>query len=281
MLVGSSLNLVALPDLHCVQGTGKRHISVTSKCPPAGDVEDATRPRGAFATTHWSMILLAGEAGTPEGRAALEELCRIYWSPLYWFARRRGLTAADAEDLTQGFFADLLARGAVAQADAARGRFRTFLLSSFEHYRLNERARAHTAKRGGGQPVISFEAMQAAEERFHDEPTTTESPEKVYDRKWAMSLLEGTVAAVRHEYAAIGKAAWFDELKIALWGGRGEIDYADVARRLGLTEGAVRVAVHRLRQRFAERFSAEVAKTVLDPAETDDEIRYLLAVVSV
>jgi len=248
----------------------------------AADVpETGVRGSAAFATTHWSLIARAADAGTPEGRAALEELCRIYWYPLYGFARRRGLAPADAEDLTQGFLADLLARGAVAQADAARGRFRTFLLTSFDHYCSHERARAHAAKRGGGQAVVSLDAVQAAEGRFREESATTESPEKVYDRKWALSLIEVALAAVRREYAANGKAAWFDELKAALWSGRGEVAYADVARRIGSTEGAVKVAVHRLRQRFGERFRAEVAKTVVDPAEIEDEIRHLLATVSV
>ena len=222
----------------------------------------------------------AAETGTPEGRAALEELCRIYWYPVYGFARGRGLAPADAEDLTQGFFADLLARGAVAQADAARGRFRTFLLSSFEHYRSHQTARAHTAKRGGGKAIVSLEVIQAAEGRLREEPATTESPEKIYDRKWAMSLIELALAAMRHEYAAIGKAAWFDELRAALWGGRGNVAYAEIAGRLGSTEGAVKVAMHRLRLRFSERFRAEVAKTVIDPKETDDEIRHLLNAVS-
>jgi len=249
---------------------------------PAADVP-GTGARGptAFATTHWSLIVRAADAGTADGRAALAELCRIYWYPLYGFARRRGLAPADAEDLTQGFLADLLAREAVAQADAARGRFRTFLLNSFDHYRSHERARAQAAKRGGGEAVVSLDVMHAAEGRFRDEPATTESPEKVYDRKWAMSLIEVTLAAVRLEYAANGKAAWFDELKAALWCGRGEIAYAEIARRLDSTEGAVKVAVHRLRQRFGERFRAEVAQTVVDPAEVDDEIRHLLAAVSV
>ena len=249
---------------------------------PAADVpETGARGPSAFATTHWSLVVRAADGGTPEGRAALAELCRIYWYPLYGFARRRGLASADAEDLTQGFLADLLAREAVAQADAARGRFRTFLLSSFDHYRSHERARANAAKRGGGGAVVSFDLIHAAEGRFRGEPATTESPEKVYDRKWAMSLIEVSLAVVRREYAVNGKAAWFDELKAALWCGRGEIAYAEIARRLGTTEGAVKVAVHRLRQRFGERFRAEVAKTVVDPGEIDDEIRHLLAAVSV
>lgn len=223
----------------------------------------------------------ASETWTPEGRAALEDLCRIYWYPLYWFARRRGLASPDAEDVTQGFLADLLARGSVAQADAARGRFRTFLLSAFSNFLSYQRERAQAAKRGGGQSVVSLEAMQAAGTRFDDEPATTESPEKAYDRKWATRLIEITFEEMRREYAAIGKAGWFDELKGAVWGGRGEISYAEIARRLGSTEGAVKVAVHRLRQHFGERLRAEVTKTVIDPTEADDEIRHLLAAVSV
>ena len=270
-----------MPRLRYTPETGNRHLSVTLKRPSADEAAAAARGPSGFATTHWSMIVRAAETGTTEGRAALEELCRIYWYPLYWFARRRGLAPADAEDLTQGFLADLLARGAVAQADAARGRFRTFLLTSFENFHSYRREHAQAAKRGGGRAIVSLEAMQAAEGRFGDEPATTESPEKIYDRKWAISLIEMTLAEMRREYAVVDKAAWFDELKAAVWGGRGEIGYAEIARRLGSTEGAVKMAVLRLRKHFGERFRAEVAKTVIDPAETDDEIRHLLAAVSV
>jgi len=253
---------------------------VTSNRTPGDGVGDAAREPRAFATTHWSLITRAGEPGTPEGRAALEELCRVYWFPIYEFARRRGLSSADAEDRTQGFFADLIARGSVAQADTVRGRFRTFLLSSFEHYCSHERARAGAAKRGGGQTVVSLEAMQAVEGRLRHEPATGESPERAYDRKWAMSLIDMTLASVRGEYAVIGKAEVFDELRVARWGGLGKARYAEIASRLGMTEGAVKVAAHRLRHRFSERFRTEVANTVSDPAEIEDEIRHLLAAVS-
>ena len=226
------------------------------------------------------MVTQAGGTGTAEGRAALEELCRIYWTPLYTFARRRGLSPSDAEDLTQAFFADLLSREVIARADAARGRFRTFLLAAFENFRSNERVRRASRRRGGGCAIMSLESMQEAEVRFRDEPATTETPENVFDRKWAMSLIDVTLAAVRREYAAVGKAALFDELKAVLWGGQGEGGYVEIARRLGSTEGAVKMAVHRLRQRFGERFRAEVAKTVIDPAEIEDELRHLLAAVS-
>lgn len=223
------------------------------------------------------MIVRAAEAGTPDGRAALEELCRIYWYPLYGFARRRGLTPHDAEDLTQGFLADLLARGAVAQADAARGRFRTFLLASFENFHSHQRARAASLKRGGG---CEFVSLQEAELHFQDEPVSADSPEKMFDRKWAMSLLDQAIAAVRREYAAFGKGPLFDALKAVLWGAHGAVSYAEIAQQLGSTEGAVKMAAHRLRRRFGEALRAEVAKTVLDPATIDDEMRHLLAAVS-
>jgi RNA polymerase sigma factor (sigma-70 family) len=250
---------------------------VTSKCPPADQAGAAGRGPGAFATTHWSMIVRAAAAGTPDGRAALEELCRIYWYPLYWFARRRGLAPADAEDLTQGFLADLFTRGAVAQADAARGRFRTFLLASFENFHSHERTRAGRLKRGGGCEFIS---LQEAELRFQEEPVSADLPEKIFDQKWAMSLLDQAVAAVQREYKAVGKEPLFNALKVVLWGAHGAASYAEIARQLGSTEGAIKVAAHRLRRRFGEALRAEVAKTILEPADLEDEMRYLLAAVS-
>jgi DNA-directed RNA polymerase specialized sigma24 family protein len=245
----------------------------------AGGSVAARGPR-AFATTHWSLVVRAGEARTSEGRAALEDLCRIYWYPLYWFARRRGLTPQDAEDLTQGFLADLLARGAVAQADAARGRFRSFLLASFENFHSHQRARAATLKRGGGCEFVSLQALQEAESRFQEEPVSADSPEKVFDRTWALSLIEQAIAAVRHEYAAVGKEPLFNALKDVLWGGRETGNYAEIARQLGSTESAVKMAAYRLRRRFGEALRAEVAKTVMNPADLEDEMRYLLAAVS-
>ncbi|HUJ44743.1 MAG TPA: sigma-70 family RNA polymerase sigma factor [Opitutaceae bacterium] len=240
----------------------------------------AGRDPRAFATTHWSLVVRAGDAGTSQGRAALEELCRIYWYPLYSFARSRGLPQQEAEDLTQGFFEDLLARGAIAHADAARGRFRTFLLAAFQNYQSHEQARAHCLKRGGGQEIVSIETLREADARFQDEPVTADSPEKLFDRKWTLSLLEQALATVRREYAAVDKAAIFDELKDVVWGDRCDVSYAEIARRLGSTEGAVKVAVYRLRRRFREEFRAEVAKTVLDAADLEDEMRHLFAALS-
>jgi len=232
----------------------------------------------AFATTHWSLVVqAAGRNGDGERRGALAELCRIYWYPVYDFARRRGHSVEDAQDLTQGFFVQVLVEGALARADAARGRFRTFLLAIFEHHRAREFARATRLKRGGGGELLSLDALQTAETRFLAEPATTDSPEKIFDRKWALSLLEQTLAAVQHEYAAAGKSALIEALKVILWGGRGEVHYAAIAEQLGMTEAAIKVAVHRLRQRFREQLRCEVEKTLLRPEDADDELRHLFA----
>jgi RNA polymerase sigma-70 factor (ECF subfamily) len=231
----------------------------------------------AFATTHWSLVVQAAQRRTDEGQAALAELCRIYWYPLYDFARRRGHSEEDAKDLTQGFFALLLTDGALARADPARGRFRTFLLAIFDHHRAREFARATRQKRGGGCELLSLDALQTAEARHQAEPATADSPEKIFDRKWALSLLEQTLAAVQHEYAAAGKGALIEALKVILWGGRGEVRYAAIAEQLGMTEAAIKVAVHRLRQRFREQLRCEVTKTLLRPEDADDELRHLFA----
>jgi RNA polymerase sigma factor (sigma-70 family) len=249
-----------------------------SSTPPT-DRPDEREPR-AFATSNWSMIARAGATDSPGGRAALAQLCRAYWYPLYWFSRNCGLNQHDAEDLIQAFFEDLLERKAIARADAARGRFRTFLLSSLRNFHSHERARAGAFKRGGGREFISLDALGEAEARFKHEPATEISPEKLFDQKWALSLLDTALGHLRREYAATGKEPWFDELKVVLWGGRGDVSYAEIARRLASTEGAVKVAVHRLRQRFKECLRGEIAQTVLDPAEIDDEMRHLLAAVS-
>ena len=226
------------------------------------------------------MIARAGAPNSAETGTALADLCRAYWYPLYWFTRSRGLSQHDAEDLIQGFFGDLLRRNAIASADATRGRFRTFLLTSLRNFHSHQHARAGTLKRGGGCELISLDAVGAAEKRFQQEPATESSPEKLFDQKWALILLDSALKRLRREYTAAAKQAWFDELKVVLWGGRGEASYAEIAGRLSSTEGAVKVAVHRLRARFKECLRNEVAQTVLDPAEIDDEMRHLLAAVS-
>jgi RNA polymerase sigma-70 factor (ECF subfamily) len=243
----------------------------------ADDTSPAAREARSFTTTHWSLVVRAGSDRTIDSRDALEELCRKYWPPLYRFARRRGYSQQDAEDLTQGFFADLLESGSLARADSNRGRFRTFLLASFQHYQSHQRERAATLKRGGGRTIVSLDALRETEDGPVFEPPENETPEKAFDRSWALSVLDHALEHLRRDYAAVGKEVFFDGLKGAVWGGGGDESHAELARRLHSTEGAIRVAVHRLRRRFREELRAEVAATLDDPAEVDDELRHLLS----
>ena len=247
-----------------------------------GDVEEFGPIRGSrlFETTNWSTVAKAANADSTNGAEALGELCRTYWPPLYSFARYQGLPPADAEDLTQGFFEDLLSRGAIGRADSSRGRFRTFLLVSFKNFHSHQRAAAGRIKRGGARTFLSLETLHDAERRFQQEPANDDVPEAHYDRQWASSLLDRVLTAVRSDYVRNGKAALFDELKAAIWSGGRRVGHAELGRRLGMTEGAVKVAIHRLKRRFAEEFRSEVARTVLSPDDVDNEIRYLLTIVS-
>lgn len=223
---------------------------------------------------------MAGGSTSTGSTAALEQLCRAYWYPLYSFARGRGLSPHDAEDLIQSFFAFLLEKDVIARADRERGRFRTFLLSALQNFHANERARAGSLKRGGGHALVSFDELQA-ETRYQGEPATTLSPERLFDQKWATSLLEQVLQILRREYVAAGKGPLFDALRDLLWGGRGEVSYEVLARKLGTTEGAIKVGMHRLRLRFKECLHDEVAHTVASPGEVDDELRHLLASLTV
>ncbi len=234
---------------------------------------------GGFATTHWTLVAGAAEANEAQRRAALEELCRLYWMPLRRFAERSGASCHDAEDLTQSFFADLLARGAIARADPTRGRFRTFLLAAFKHHVAHEFAKARRQKRGGDRELVALDALGAG---VGGAAELADAPEddRCFDREWALALLDRALGALREEYAAAGKVALFGAIKDALWSGRGGTDYATVAAKMGMTPGALQVAVHRLRRRFAEQLRAEVARTVLAPAEIDGELRHLLAAVA-
>ena len=206
----------------------------------------------------------------------MEKLCAIYWYPLYAFVRRRGHSAHDAQDLTQGFFARLLEKKDLASVDRARGRFRSFLLAALEHFLINEWHRARTQKRGGAALLFSFDALDA-ESRLRHEPAT-DSPEQIYDRRWAMTLLDQVMARLRTEMAGAGKLAHFEALKFCLTGER--TAYAEVGARLAMSEGAVKVAVHRLRERYRALLRAEIAETVATPEEIEDELRALLAALS-
>jgi RNA polymerase sigma factor (sigma-70 family) len=232
-----------------------------------------------FATTRWTVVLMAGGSTSVGSAAALEQLCRTYWYPLYSFVRGRGLSPHDAEDLIQSFFAFLLEKEVIARADRERGRFRTFLLAALQNFQANERARAGSLKRGGGLVMVSFDELQA-EARYRNEPATNLSPERVFDQKWAASLLDQVLQILRQEYTAAGKAALFEALRQLLWGGRGEMSYETLARQLGTTEGAIKVAVHRLRLRYKECLHHEVMHTVAAPGEVEDELRHLLTSLS-
>jgi len=231
----------------------------------------------SFTTTHWSLVLAAGHGSRPDASVALATLCETYWYPLYYYVRRRGYRAEEAQDLTQEFFARLLAKGYLKVADPDRGRFRSFLLASLNHFLANEWRRRSARKRGGGKPAISLNAA-SAETRYRQEPAHNLTPEKAYERRWALLLLEKSLSKLRDEYAASGKAGVFERLSEFL-GGAERVPYEKAARELDMTEGAVKVAVHRLRKRCRAILRAEVAQTVADPADVDEELRHLMAAV--
>jgi RNA polymerase sigma factor (sigma-70 family) len=231
--------------------------------------------RDRFATTHWSLVVTAAtEVRSPAADRALTALCETYWFPLYAFLRKRGQSAEDAQDLTQAFFARLLEKRALRQADPARGRFRSFLLSSLQHFVANERDREITKKRGGGIPVVSLE-LEGAEGRFQIDPATDDTPEKVFDRQWAMTLLGQVMSRLEAEMSDGGKRQQYEGLKAYLTGDTPKRPYAEVARELGLSDGAIKVAVHRLRRRFRDLVRDEIGQTVSSADEIDDELRYL------
>jgi RNA polymerase sigma factor (sigma-70 family) len=240
---------------------------------------ETPRPSEArFPTTLWGRVADAAGADSPEAREALAGLCRSYWYPLYAFIRRRGHGPEDARDLTQDFFARLLERDILASADPARGRFRTFLRAVCADYLSNRRDHAHARKRGGGRPVVSIDVPEA-EGRYHREPAHDLTPERVFERDWALTLLAIVLDRLRDEYRDAGQSAEFEELRVILTNGARAVPYATIAGRLGLSESGVAVAVHRLRRRYGELLRAEIAATVGDPAEVDDEVRALFAAI--
>ncbi len=234
---------------------------------------------GSFATTHWTVVLLGGRAPAPGASQALSVLCQSYWSPIYAYVRRRGYSAPDAQDLTQEFFARLLAKNYLRQVDRTKGRFRSFLLAAVNHFLANEWDRTQAAKRGGGNILLPLD-IGSAENRYVADSAPTLDPEKCFERRWALDLLERVLAQLRNEYAGSGRAELFDLLKEALTAGKSSAPYAVLAVQLQMSEGAVKVAVHRLRRRYRELLRAEIAQTVASENEIDDEIRYLFAALS-
>ncbi|MEW6071886.1 MAG: sigma-70 family RNA polymerase sigma factor [Planctomycetota bacterium] len=233
-----------------------------------------SRPRPEFATTRWSVVARAGEPDGAEARAALAQLCESYWYPLYAFLRRRGSDAEDARDLVQGFFAHLLAGGGLRRADPARGRFRAFLLASIQHYVAHQAEMAGALKRGGDRAVLSLD-FAVAEGRFQREPATHATPERLYEAAWARETIERTMARLRRDYETRGQGELFAVLEECLAGALPGAPLARKAALLGSSEGAVKVALHRMRQRFREHLRSEIAEALSEPAEVDEEIRAL------
>jgi RNA polymerase sigma-70 factor (ECF subfamily) len=227
-----------------------------------------------FPTTLWTVVLNAGHDESTQAQQALARLCRDYWYPLYSFIRHRGYSPHDAQDLTQSFFAHLLEKRGFAHADPARGRFRTFLLAALKNFLANDWDRTQARKRGGGQAILSLD-QAGAESRYQLEPSHELTPERHFERQWAMTLLDQVLGDLREEYRAEGNGDLFEEIKNALTGQRGA--YAEMAARLKRSEGAIKVAVHRMRRRYRELIRGRIAETVAD-ADVDDEMRHLLAV---
>ena len=238
---------------------------------------DAANPR-VFATTHWSVVRAAGQSDSAAGQRALEMLCRGYWYPVYAYVRRRGHTSEEAQDLTQEFFSQLIAKDHCRQADRSKGRFRGFLLSRLDFFLAREWKRARRQKRGGQFTFISIDAAPP-EERHPLEPADHETPERKFLRQWGLSVLKQAMNALQRECEANGKELLFREAKSLISGERHSAAYAEISKTLGMGEGAVRVAVHRLRQRYGELLRLEVAHTVSSEDEVDEELRYLFQVV--
>jgi RNA polymerase sigma-70 factor (ECF subfamily) len=228
-----------------------------------------------FPPTRWSLVLAATQSDAPESAAALEAICRAYWHPLYAYVRRCGQPAHDAQDLTQEFFRRLLEKRWLDSADRDKGKLRTFLIVMLKHFMNNEWRRASAQRRGGAQAHAQFDTAFAETQYAAD--TSSLAPEEIFDRQWALTMLNLTVERLRAEFAAAGRPGDFDALKSCLMAARGTIDYAALAAQLGVNEGAARVAAHRLRKRFREIYREEIFRTLADGADVDGELRHLAA----
>ena len=234
----------------------------------------STAPGDVFATTHWTVVLAAGRRHTPQSDHALEELCRTYWFPLYAYVRRRGHNKEDAEDSVQAFFTRFLEKNYLAGLSAERGRFRAFLLASLKHFLINEWKKSQRLKRGGGEKNLSLD-WQTADTQFQVAATNEPSPDKAFDREWALALLAKVIGRLQKECEADGKAKIFGHLKIFLTTGKSESSFSEAAKKLGMEETAVRVAVHRLRKRYRVLLRDEISQTLADAADVDEEMRAL------
>jgi RNA polymerase sigma factor (sigma-70 family) len=243
--------------------------------PTPGTSESPGSP--VFATTHWSVVVSAQDKGSPASAQALETLCRLYWYPLYAFVRRSGQNPPDAEDLTQAFFARLLEKDYLKAALREKGRFRTFLLVALKRFLANEWDRRHAQKRGGFVPIVSID-QELAESRFAAEPADHLQPDRLFDRGWAVALLERVMGCLQEEYVTSGRARLFEQLRGVIGREESGVSYGDLAARLNLSEAAIKMAVHRLRARYREILRAEISQTVSGPEEIEDEIRHLFSV---
>jgi RNA polymerase sigma factor (sigma-70 family) len=233
--------------------------------------------RPVFVTTRWSVVLAAAQNDGPHVRIALEKLCQTYWYPLYAYVRRRGSSPEDAQDLTQEFFARLLKGNWVERADQQRGKFRSFLLTAMSRFLSDEWDKARAQKRGGGAVTVPIQ-LDTAETRYGLDPADRITPEQIFERRWALAVLEEVLHRLRKEYEDEGRAEHFAALNPCLVGGRDTQPYSELAQKLGVTEGTVKSAVHRLRQRYRQLLREEIANTVASPGEVDDELRHLFAI---
>ena len=242
----------------------------------------AISTEAAFATTHWSMVLRASSHPSSQSLGALEKLCRAYWYPLYAYVRRKGTDDHGAQDLTQEFFSRLLQDNSLASVQPSKGRFRSFLIASLNHYLANDWKHSQRQKRGGGHTQFSLDE-EIAEGRYRHEPADHFTPEKAFERRWAETLLQGVLDRLRDEWErkATGEATCrFDDVKPFLLDGRESAPFAEAARRLGVTEASLKWAVHKLRKRYGEIFREEISHTVSGPDEIEDEIRHLFSVMA-
>jgi len=242
----------------------------------SSELPGAAHGPASFATTQWTVVLAAAGAGSSAANRALAQLCQRYWYPLYAYVRRSGHATHEAEDLTQEFFARLLVKNSLADVDRDKGKFRSFLLASLKHFLANEYDRTQAQKRGGGHTIVSLN-REDADSRYALEPFHDLTPEKLFERRWALAVLAQVFARLGDELATEGKQPLFERLKPFLTAEKSALNYGDVGTELGMSEGAIKVAVHRLRRRYRELLRDEIGQTVSDPGEIDDEIRYLLS----
>jgi RNA polymerase sigma factor (sigma-70 family) len=237
---------------------------------------DVALKQGGFVPTRWSLVLEAGRDGSPQAEAAMSKLCQTYWYPLYFYARRSGQSTHDAEDLTQAFFARLLEKSFLESADREKGRFRSFLLTVFKRFLANEWTRANREKRGGGHQILSLNE-ENTEIRYRSEPADEMTPEKAFEQRWALAVIEQALRRLEDEFVESGRPEQFAALKQYLTGDDSTGTYEDTAARLQMTEGTLRVRIHRLRQRYRELLRMEIAETVASHADVDEELRFLFS----